>query len=141
MKKYISCLVAAAVAGGVAAEPSSRLWFDRPAEFFEETIVIGNGRLGAIIYGGAKSDTIPLNDITLWTGEPDRTVTNPNCRYHADCPVLHGMHQLAVAVKGDGRGAGIDRAGGVDHHHAQAGEVDADTGGSGIPPPRGREPP
>lgn len=78
MKKYISCLVAAAVAGGVAAEPSSRLWFDRPAEFFEETIVIGNGRLGAIIYGGAKSDTIPLNDITLWTGEPDRTVTNPD---------------------------------------------------------------
>lgn len=78
MKKYISCLVAVAVAGGVAAEPSSRLWFDRPAEFFEETIVIGNGRLGAIIYGGAKSDTIPLNDITLWTGEPDRTVTNPD---------------------------------------------------------------
>ena len=64
-----------------------------------------------------------------------------NCRYHADCPVLHGMHQLAVAVKGDGRGSGIDRAGGIDRHHAQAGDVGADTGGGGIPPPRGREPP
>ncbi len=78
MKKCVIGLVCAAGVAGVSAEPSSRLWFDRPAEFFEETVVIGNGRLGAIIYGGAKSDTIPLNDITLWTGEPDRTVTNPD---------------------------------------------------------------
>lgn len=53
------------------------LWYDRPAEFFEEAMVIGNGSLGAIIYGGAQPDRISLNDITLWTGEPERGVTTP----------------------------------------------------------------
>ena len=47
-----------------------RLWYDRPAEFFEESLPIGNGKLGALIYGGADEDSIKLNDITLWTGRP-----------------------------------------------------------------------
>lgn len=64
------CLTAATL-HGLAAGPSSTLRFDTPASFFEETLVVGNGRLGAIIYGGVLTDTIPLNDITLWTGEPD----------------------------------------------------------------------
>ncbi|MCM1522607.1 MAG: glycoside hydrolase family 95 protein [Muribaculaceae bacterium] len=54
-----------------AAAPSTTMVFNRPASFFEETVVIGNGRLGAAIYGGVRTDTISLNDITLWTGEPD----------------------------------------------------------------------
>ena len=33
--------------------------------------------MGAIVYGGTKTDRISLNDITLWTGEPDRDVTTP----------------------------------------------------------------
>lgn len=45
--------------------------YDRPASFFEEALVIGNGKLGAIIYGGVECDSLSLNDITLWTGEPD----------------------------------------------------------------------
>ncbi len=47
------------------------LRYDRPAEFFEEAMVIGNGNLGAVVYGGITEDKISLNDITLWTGEPD----------------------------------------------------------------------
>lgn len=54
-----------------------KLIFDRPAGFFEESLVIGNGNLGAIIYGGTDVDRISLNDITLWTGEPERGVTTP----------------------------------------------------------------
>lgn len=54
------------------------LRFDRPAEYFEETIVIGNGNLGAIIYGGVGEDRLSLNDITLWTGEPESGVTTPD---------------------------------------------------------------
>ena len=48
------------------------LHYDRPAQFFEEALPLGNGRLGALVYGGADEDRISLNDITLWTGEPDR---------------------------------------------------------------------
>ena len=47
-----------------------RLWYDRPAQYFEESLPIGNGKLGALVYGGADSCLIYLNDITLWTGKP-----------------------------------------------------------------------
>lgn len=52
------------------------LHYDRPAEFFEETLLIGNGNLGAIIYGQPIEERINLNDITLWTGQPDTTVVD-----------------------------------------------------------------
>lgn len=47
-----------------------RLWYDKPATFFEESLPIGNGKLGALIYGGVGDNVIYLNDITLWTGKP-----------------------------------------------------------------------
>ncbi|MDE6143327.1 MAG: glycoside hydrolase family 95 protein, partial [Muribaculaceae bacterium] len=53
------------------------LKFDRPADFFEETFVLGNGTQGAIVYGNPSRERISLNDITLWTGEPDTAVYSP----------------------------------------------------------------
>ncbi|MDE6522580.1 MAG: glycoside hydrolase family 95 protein, partial [Muribaculaceae bacterium] len=53
------------------------LFFDRPAEYFEETFVIGNGTQGGIIYGNPSKERISLNDITFWTGEPDTAVYSP----------------------------------------------------------------
>ena len=47
-----------------------RLHYDKPAAFFEESLPIGNGKMGALVYGGADVNTIYLNDITLWTGTP-----------------------------------------------------------------------
>ncbi len=55
---------------GRAEDSSLTLHYDRPAEYFEEALVIGNGTMGGIVYGGTKTDRISLNDITLWTGEP-----------------------------------------------------------------------
>lgn len=46
------------------------LEYDKPATFFEESLPIGNGKLGALIYGGSDDNVIYLNDITLWTGKP-----------------------------------------------------------------------
>ena len=46
------------------------LQYDKPATYFEESLPIGNGKLGALIYGGTDDDVIYLNDITLWTGKP-----------------------------------------------------------------------
>lgn len=54
-----------------------RLHYDKPAEFFEEALVIGNGQQGATVYGGVVRDVISLNDLTLWTGEPDKKVQTP----------------------------------------------------------------
>lgn len=64
--------------GTSATDTGLRLWYDKPAEYFEEALVIGNGRLGAIIYGGPETDRLSLNDITLWTGEPEGEVTTPD---------------------------------------------------------------
>ena len=47
-----------------------KLWYDRPAQYFEESLPIGNGKLGALVYGGTDTCTLHLNDITLWTGKP-----------------------------------------------------------------------
>ena len=46
------------------------LWYNRPAQYFEESLPIGNGKLGVLIYGGTEQDKLQLNDITLWTGQP-----------------------------------------------------------------------
>ena len=46
------------------------LQYDKPATWFEESLPIGNGKLGALIYGGTDDNVIYLNDITLWTGKP-----------------------------------------------------------------------
>ena len=48
----------------------NKLWYNKPAYAFEESLPIGNGKLGALVYGGANNDSIQLNDITLWTGVP-----------------------------------------------------------------------
>lgn len=52
----------------------NKLWYNKPAYAFEESLPLGNGKLGALVYGGANNDSIQLNDITLWTGIP----VNPN---------------------------------------------------------------
>lgn len=67
---------------GVKAQDNLTLRYDRPADFFEEALVIGNGRLGGIVYGGTQTDRISLNDITLWTGEPDMKSVNPEAYKH-----------------------------------------------------------
>lgn len=55
-----------------------RLWYTTPAKYFEESLPIGNGKMGALIYGGADKDSIYLNDITLWTGKPVDNMQNTN---------------------------------------------------------------
>ena len=63
------------------------LHYNKPAEFFEEALVIGNGTMGGIIYGGTESDKISLNDITLWTGEPcNMKVYSPDA--HKSIPAI-----------------------------------------------------
>ncbi len=57
---------------GMPEQGEMKLHYDQPAEFFEEALPIGNGRLGAMVYGGTLQDKISLNDITLWTGEPEQ---------------------------------------------------------------------
>jgi len=47
-----------------------KLWYDKPASQWEETLPLGNGRLGMMPDGGVKEEKVVLNDITLWSGAP-----------------------------------------------------------------------
>ena len=47
-----------------------QLWFDKPAAQWEETLPLGNGRLGMTPDGGVEKEKVVLNDITLWSGSP-----------------------------------------------------------------------
>ncbi len=73
--KFASAALALIALQASAATPL--IYFDRPADFFEETFVIGNGTQGGIIYGDPSRERISLNDITFWTGEPDTAVYTP----------------------------------------------------------------
>ncbi len=46
------------------------LWYKQPAAKWTEALPIGNGRLGAMVFGGVETDRIQFNEETLWTGEP-----------------------------------------------------------------------
>jgi alpha-L-fucosidase 2 len=47
-----------------------KLWYTKPAAIWEEALPIGNGRLGAMIFGDPAADHIQFNEETLWAGEP-----------------------------------------------------------------------
>jgi len=54
--------------------PSTLLWHKKPAEEWENAFPVGNGRLGAMVYGGIKEEKIQLNEDTYWSGGPYSTV-------------------------------------------------------------------
>lgn len=47
-----------------------KLWYEQPAKSWNEALPIGNGRLGAMVYGNTDIEKIPLNEDTLWSGHP-----------------------------------------------------------------------
>jgi alpha-L-fucosidase 2 len=46
------------------------LWYDRPAGAWTEALPVGNGRLGAMVFGGVAEERIQLNEETIWAGPP-----------------------------------------------------------------------
>jgi alpha-L-fucosidase 2 len=59
------------VAGAAEGPGKPRaLWYRRPAARWTAALLVGNGRLGGMVWGGPKSERIDLNEDTLWSGEP-----------------------------------------------------------------------
>lgn len=67
-------------AGGVPRDVGSDsnlvLWYRRPAGAWLEALPVGNGRLGAMVFGGVERERLQLNEETVWSGGP-RDTTNP----------------------------------------------------------------
>lgn len=58
-----------------SADACHRMWFDKPGKNPLEALLVGNGRLGAMITGQPRDEIIPLNEDSLWAGQP-HVVTN-----------------------------------------------------------------
>src|SRR5499426_4880262 len=74
MRILAIALTASLAAPHAAAQTATRaplsLWYDRPAREWVEALPIGNGRLGAMMFGGTANERIQFNEATVWDGEP-----------------------------------------------------------------------
>jgi alpha-L-fucosidase 2 len=72
MKKLAVVSLAGLILGGaLCAQPSPlTLWYNRPAQLWTDALPVGNGRLGAMVFGGTARERIQFNEQTVWTGEP-----------------------------------------------------------------------
>lgn len=55
-----------------------KLWYSKPATKWTEALPVGNGRIGAMIFGGAEEELLQLNESTLWSGGPVKKNVNPD---------------------------------------------------------------
>ncbi len=62
-------------------DPATLLWYDAPAKEWEEALPVGNGRLGAMVFGKYDEERIQLNEDTYWTGGPYSTVVKGGAEY------------------------------------------------------------
>lgn len=67
-KKTILLFFAFLTCSGLYAQDDLQLRFDGPAKHFTESLPLGNGRLGAMVFGNPNRDRIVLNEISMWSG-------------------------------------------------------------------------
>ena len=58
----------------------NKLWYQQPAKVWTEALPLGNGRLGAMVFGKTDKEIIHLNEMTLWAGGPAKDYPNPNAK-------------------------------------------------------------
>ncbi|MBO9564236.1 MAG: glycoside hydrolase N-terminal domain-containing protein [Niastella sp.] len=82
-------LLLTVLTGYAQQQPGLKLWYKQPAgKTWENALPVGNGRLGAMIYGNVETETIQLNEHTLWSGGPNR---NDNPEALASLPEIRKL--------------------------------------------------
>jgi len=98
MKRLLFLLLIAQ--SSFAQQKTLVLWYSQPAKDWNEALPIGNGRLGAMIFGRAGDELIQLNEQTLWTGGPVNPNPNPDAPKYLQ-PVRNALFKDSIgqAVK------------------------------------------
>jgi alpha-L-fucosidase 2 len=106
---------------GTLANTSSNLllWFDSPATQFTQSLPLGNGRLGAMVFGGVGEEKIILNESSLWSGSPQDADRPDAAKYLPEIRrlLLEGKNEEAEKLVYDHftcKGPGSARAAGKD---------------------------
>jgi alpha-L-fucosidase 2 len=76
MRTHLAIVVVAALASVADASAEQTLWYRRPVPQWDHALPLGNGRLGAMVFGQVNRERIQLNENTLWMGRP-RDTNNP----------------------------------------------------------------
>lgn len=81
MKTLILCVFSLALFVNIKAQEDTqlKLWYTSPAKQWVEALPVGNGRLGAMIFGNPCNEVIQLNENSVWAGQPNRN-DNPDAR-------------------------------------------------------------
>ncbi|NIG55330.1 glycoside hydrolase N-terminal domain-containing protein [Chitinophaga sp. Cy-1792] len=77
-----------------------KLWYNQPAVKWTEALPVGNGRIGAMVFGGIEKEHIQFNEETLWTGGP-RNYNRPGAYQYLDTLrqlLFHGDQAAAEAL-------------------------------------------
>lgn len=88
MRRILLSVLVWVTSGQMPIAENLRLWYRQPAKQWVEALPVGNGRLGAMVFGGVTSERLQLNEDTLWSGGP-KNWHNVACRL--DGPV--GGHE------------------------------------------------
>src|SRR6202163_2144406 len=72
-REFLGTIPAVAAAGsarGATPQSDLTLWYKQPAAIWTDALPVGNGRLGAMVFGGVEIERLQLNEDTLWAGGP-----------------------------------------------------------------------
>ena len=81
MKIINLCIICLAITVNITAQNNAqlKLCYTRPAKQWVEALPVGNGRLGAMVFGDPIKEVIQLNENTVWAGSPNRN-DNPDAK-------------------------------------------------------------
>ncbi|MHB8522198.1 MAG: glycoside hydrolase family 95 protein [Limisphaerales bacterium] len=71
MKQTLIAVLFSAATIAVASDPSTVLSFAKPATTYQQSLPLGNGRIGALVFGGVDEEQIVLNESSLWSGSSE----------------------------------------------------------------------
>lgn len=75
--RYILTILLFAASVATQAQKTLRLWYEQPADKWEEALPVGNGHIGAMVFGRVDDELIQVNDGSLWSGIPLPESVNP----------------------------------------------------------------
>jgi alpha-L-fucosidase 2 len=78
MRQLLTGVFLVATAISYSQNNSLKLWYNKPASKWTEALPVGNGRIGAMIFGGVEEELLQLNESTLWSGGPVKKNVNPD---------------------------------------------------------------
>lgn len=93
MKQVLSIFVMLVLGTCLSAQQDLKLWYNKPATDWNQALPLGNGRLGAMVFGDPSVEHLQLNEETIWAGSP-----NSNAR-ELENGVLNKVRQLIFEGK------------------------------------------